>query len=192
MTEQALPGVSPDLAAANGDPDDDETSALDVFRNRPFLLLWLSQAFTQIGGNMVIYGLTVIILETTRSNTAVSILILTFLGPAVLFCAVAGVYVDRLDKRVVLVVTNLLRFAAFIALYLVGDLLWADPGAQRRHLDDHRLLQPGRGRDDPAGRAAQAADRGERRVHAHAQRGVRPRLRAPRAARRGARRRTRR
>ena len=125
MTEQALPGVSPDLAAANGDPDDDETSALDVFRNRPFLLLWLSQAFTQIGGNMVIYGLTVIILETTRSNTAVSFLILTFLGPAVLFSAVAGVYVDRLDKRVVLVVTNLLRFAAFIALYLVGDLLWA-------------------------------------------------------------------
>ena len=58
---------------------------------------------------MVIYGLTVIILETTRSNTAVSILILTFLGPAVLFSAVAGVYVDRFDKRVVLVVTNVLR-----------------------------------------------------------------------------------
>ena len=29
---------------------------------------------------MVIYGLTVIILEATRSNTAVSLLILTFLG----------------------------------------------------------------------------------------------------------------
>ena len=57
-----------------------EGSALDVFRNRPFLLLWLAQAFTQIGGNMVIYGLTVIILEATSSNTAVSLLILTFLG----------------------------------------------------------------------------------------------------------------
>src|SRR4029079_16084781 len=108
MTEQALPGVSHELAAAHGDPDDDETSALDVFRNRPFLLLWLSQAFTQIGGNMVIYRLTVILLDATPSNTAVSFLILPFLGPAVLFSAVAGVYVDRLDKRVVLVVTNLL------------------------------------------------------------------------------------
>ncbi|HEY3333979.1 MAG TPA: MFS transporter [Candidatus Limnocylindrales bacterium] len=124
MTEQALPVDAPDLAAANGGPDEpEEPGALDVFRNRPFLLLWLSQAFTQIGGNMVIYGLTVIILEATRSNTAVSVLILTFLGPAVLFSAVAGVYVDRLDKRLVLVVTNLLRFAAFIALYFVGDLL---------------------------------------------------------------------
>ena len=72
---------------------------------------------------MVIYGLTVIILETTRSNTAVSILILTFLGPAVLFSAVAGVYVDRLDKRVVLVVTNVLRSLAFVALFLVGGNL---------------------------------------------------------------------
>ena len=98
-------------------------SALEVFRNRPFLLLWLSQAFTQIGGNMVIYGLTVIILQATSSNTAVSLLILTFLGPAVLFSAVAGVYVDRLDKRLVLVVTNLLRAAAFVLLYLAGDFL---------------------------------------------------------------------
>jgi MFS family permease len=109
--------------AANGDDDPEEAGALDVFRNRPFLLLWLSQAFTQIGGNMVIYGLTVIILESTSSNTAVSILILTFLGPAVLFSAIAGVYVDRLDKRMVLVVTNLLRFAAFVALFFVGDSL---------------------------------------------------------------------
>lgn len=95
-------------------------SAVDVFRNRPFLLLWLSQAATQIGGNMVIYGLTVIILEATRANTAVSVLILTFLVPAVLFSALAGVYVDRFDRRLILVVTNLLRAAAFVVMYLVG------------------------------------------------------------------------
>lgn len=104
-------------------PESAEPSALEVFRNRPFLLLWLSQAFTQIGGNMVIFGLTVIILEATSSNTAVGLLILTFLGPAVLFSAVAGVYVDRLDKRTVLVVTNLLRAAAFVLLFLAGQLL---------------------------------------------------------------------
>ena len=90
-------------AAPNGDAGDEgEGGALEVFRNRPFLLLWLAQAFTQIGGNMVIYGLTVIILEATKSNTAVSLLILTFLLPAVLFSAVAGVYVDRFDRRIVL------------------------------------------------------------------------------------------
>src|SRR3954464_8984964 len=84
-----------------------------VFANRPFLLLWLSQAATQIGGNMVIYGLTVIIFDATRSNAAVSALLLTFLVPAVALSAVAGVYVDRLDRRLLLVVTNVLRAGAF-------------------------------------------------------------------------------
>ncbi|HKF86111.1 MAG TPA: MFS transporter [Candidatus Limnocylindrales bacterium] len=123
MTDLPLAGAAPDVLDPAGPDDPDDTGTMAVFRNRPFLLLWLSQAFTQIGGNMVIYGLTVIILEATRSNTAVSLLILTFLGPAVLFSAVAGVYVDRIDKRHVLVVTNLLRSAAFVALFLVGGNL---------------------------------------------------------------------
>ncbi len=110
-------------ATGNGHGPEAEPGALDVFRNRPFLLLWLSQVFTQIGGNMVLFGLTVIVLETTRSNTAVSVLILSFLGPAVLLSAVAGVYVDRLDKRLVLVGTNLLRAGIFVLLWALRDVL---------------------------------------------------------------------
>ena len=96
-----------------------------VLQNRPFLLLWLAQAATQIGGNMVLYGLTLIVFASTRSSSAVSALILTFLVPAVLFSAVAGVYVDRLDRRLILVVTNLIRGAAFVLMFFVGDHLLA-------------------------------------------------------------------
>ena len=91
---------------------------------------------------MVIYGLTVIILEATSSNTAVSLLILTFLVPAVLFSAVAGVYVDRFDRRTILIVTNLLR-----ARRVRADCSSpARPSAfilraQRRRLDDHGVLR---------------------------------------------------
>ena len=94
--------------------------ALAAFRNPAFLRLWLSQAATQIGGNMVLFGLTVIVVET-QPNAAVSLLILSFLVPAVLFSAVAGVYVDRIDRRIVLVATNVLRGAAVIGLLLVGN-----------------------------------------------------------------------
>lgn len=100
-----------------------EPGALDVFRNRPFLLLWLSQAFTQVGGNMVMYALTIVILESRSSSTAVSLLVLTFLGPAVLFSAVAGVFVDRVDRRLILVITNVLRGAAFVLIFLAGGFL---------------------------------------------------------------------
>jgi MFS family permease len=93
---------------------------LAVFRNGGFVRLWLSQAATQIGGNMVLFGLTVIVVNSTSSNTAVGLLILSYLVPAVLFSAVAGVYVDRIDRRLILVLTNVLRGAAYVALFAVG------------------------------------------------------------------------
>jgi MFS family permease len=102
-----------------------EPSALAVLRNRPFLLLWLSQLATQVGGNMVVYGLTIIVFDATNSSSAVSLLLLSFLAPAVLFSAVAGVYVDRIDRRIILVVTNVLRAAMFGAMFLLDDSLVA-------------------------------------------------------------------
>lgn len=96
-----------------------------VLRVRPFFLLWLAQAATQVGGNMVIYGLTVVVFASTRSNAAVSVLLLTFLVPAVLFSALAGVYVDRFDRRSILVATNLLRGVAFVVMWAVGSHLVA-------------------------------------------------------------------
>ena len=99
-------------------PAGEEGGSLAVLRNRPFLLLWLAQLATQVGGNMVIYGLTVLVFEATSSSSAVSLLLLTFLVPAVIFSAVAGVFVDRVDGRMLLVVTNILRAVAFGVMVL--------------------------------------------------------------------------
>jgi MFS family permease len=106
-------------------PDDDAappdaTGVLAVLKNRNFLLLWLAQVATQIGGNMVVFGLTVLVFSATNSSSVVSLLLLTFLAPAVFFSAVAGVYVDRLDRRLILIVTNLLRAIFFGLVYVAG------------------------------------------------------------------------
>jgi len=110
-------------SAAETTAEAPKDSPLAVFRNGGFLRLWLSQAATQIGGNMVLFGLTILVVDSQGSNTAVSVLVLSFLVPAVLFSAVAGVYVDRIDRRVILVATNVLRGIGFVALYLVGTNL---------------------------------------------------------------------
>ncbi len=100
-----------------------EESPLHVLRNRRFLALWIAQVVTQVGGNMVLFGLTVEVFALTGRATSVSLLILSFLVPAVIFGAIAGVYVDRYDRRMILVVTNALRGALFIVLVFVqGDL----------------------------------------------------------------------
>lgn len=99
-------------------------SAIAVLRNRPFLLLWLSQLATQIGVNMVLYALTVVVLEASSLSSAVSGLFLTFLVPSILFSALAGVYVDRVDRRLMLVVTNGLRAFVLVGIWAVGgDIL---------------------------------------------------------------------
>src|SRR5204862_7330326 len=66
--------------------------ATAVLRNRLFLVLWSAQVVTQIGANMVLFGLTVLALEATDLSSTVSLLFLTFLMPSVLFSALAGVY----------------------------------------------------------------------------------------------------
>ncbi|MGZ3632009.1 MAG: MFS transporter [Candidatus Limnocylindrales bacterium] len=106
----------------SGVPPADEDVG-QVLRNRKFLALWLAQVASQVGGNMVLYGLTVLIAEKTSSASAVSLLLLTFLVPAVLFSAVAGVFVDRLDRRLILVVANALRAVLFVAMVLLDDNL---------------------------------------------------------------------
>ena len=107
----------------NGRPDTPAgaSSALAVFRSRPFLVIWLSQVATQVGGNMVLYGLTVLIFTASSgSNSAVSVLLISFLAPAVIFGALAGVYVDRFDRRLVLVATSLVRAGLFFLLAFAG------------------------------------------------------------------------
>jgi len=101
----------------------EEPGAFAVLGNRPFLLLWLAQLSTQVGGNMVIYGLTILINSSYHSNSAVGALLLSFLVPAIVFSALAGVFVDRVDKRHMLVVTNILRGFLFLGVVLVGDNL---------------------------------------------------------------------
>ncbi len=93
-----------------------------LLRNRWFLRLWLAQLISQTIQNAANYGLLVLIAETTGSSTLIGLGIIAFSVPAVLFAAPAGVLVDRINRRQVLWVSNLLRgvFAfGFVASLLI-------------------------------------------------------------------------
>jgi predicted MFS family arabinose efflux permease len=91
-----------------------------ILRDPAFARLWFIQASTQVGGNMALYALTILVFTTTRSNAAVSVLVMSFLVPPVLLSAAAGVLVDRLDVRMALIVPNLVRTLLTLGLALVG------------------------------------------------------------------------
>ena len=80
-----------------------------VLRNRNFLLIWLAQVFSQIaqnGSNLV----QIVLIETlTRSSGQIAVMVLAFTLPGALLSILAGVIVDRVSNRLILVASNALR-----------------------------------------------------------------------------------
>ncbi len=110
--------------------DEEERGFLPVLKNGNFLVLWSGQVFSQLADK--VYLVLMIALISTRFQQAdqtisgwVSAVMIAFTIPAVLFGAGAGVYVDRWPKKIVLVLTNLLRGGFVLALPL---LLWFSEG----------------------------------------------------------------
>jgi MFS family permease len=93
-----------------------------VLKHRSFLLLWLAQLLSQIVFNAANYGVIAIVTAVSHSTLMVGFAIVSFTLPAVPFSLLAGVYVDYLDKRLVLWVSNALRAAATGLIVLA--LLW--------------------------------------------------------------------
>ena len=69
---------------------------------------------------MVLAALMATVVSATGSNTANAVLILTFLVPAVIFSAVAGVFVERSDARIIMLGSNLLRAGGTVLFIFVG------------------------------------------------------------------------
>jgi MFS family permease len=97
-----------------------------VLRNRAFLRLWMSQAFSQVASNMVNFALLlrvrniVEVHDIKQANTAISLVILSFSLPAVLFGPIAGVIADKMNKKVVMGSTHLLRAVAVCCFIFIN------------------------------------------------------------------------
>ncbi|MBF2097296.1 MAG: MFS transporter, partial [Gloeomargaritaceae cyanobacterium C42_A2020_066] len=94
---------------------------LTVLRNRDFLALWLSQVLSQLADKIYLVLTIAIITDYFQRpgesiNGWVGAVMVVFTIPAVFLGSVAGVYVDRWQKRTVLMATNLLRGLLILAL----------------------------------------------------------------------------
>lgn len=91
---------------------------------RPFLFLILAEIFSQFGINMLNFILIIVAFTITNSSTAVSGVILSFTIPSLLFGLLAGVYVDRWNKKKVLYASNFMRAAlVFLLVFSQSNLL---------------------------------------------------------------------
>jgi MFS family permease len=96
-----------------------------IWGNRPFMLLWAAQAISHTAQNAIWFALMVMVEEATRSTAQLGIAIVAYVLPAVLFTVPAGVLIDRVDKRLVLILTNWLRAVIVLGYIFFSDSLVA-------------------------------------------------------------------
>lgn len=91
-----------------------------IWTNRDFALLWIAQAISQTAQNAIWFGIVVLVQQRSNSSTLLSVAVLTLIIPSVVFGVLAGVYVDRWDKRSVLIWSNALRGGTAFVYVLFG------------------------------------------------------------------------
>jgi len=99
---------------------------LATLRQRNFALLWLGGLISLIGDWALMVGLPIYVYLLTRSVLALSIALLVSSIPNIVLSSIAGVFVDRWDRKRTMVITNLLLALALLPLLLArtADRVW--------------------------------------------------------------------
>ncbi len=114
------------MQTTDAPPDHDVRAVLAI---TPFRRLWLALAGSSLGDWLGLLATAALAGQLasgsyTRENFAIAGVFLLRLAPAVLLGPLAGALADRLDRRWTLVLGDLLRFALFASIPLVGSLTW--------------------------------------------------------------------
>ena len=96
------------------------------FKGMPgFIALWLGQAFSLLGGSMALFAVTLWIYQRTGQATPVAMLGFFSLAPVVLFGLFTGALVDRHNRRLMILMSDLASLVVnlfLIAFVLSGSL----------------------------------------------------------------------
>ena len=82
-----------------------------------FILLWLGELISSIGGGLTSFGLGVYIFRTTGSAAGMALVTLLGFLPTLLFSVPAGVLADRYDRRLLMMIGD--GFSALGIIYIL-------------------------------------------------------------------------
>ncbi len=92
---------------------------LPLFSKPAFVTMWFAQAISNFGDGVARIALLLLVTEKTSSPVALSIIALVQAVPAVIFGPVAGVFVDRFNRKAIMAGADLLRAV------LIAAVIWA-------------------------------------------------------------------
>ena len=125
------PALDPRTPDVQAQPPEEKVTYLTILRNANFRNLWLGQVVSQIGDYFAFLAMTVVVSgfsdDAEETTYAVSGMMLAFTLPRLLFGMVAGVFVDRWDRRRTMLVSDFLRSGITLMMIpaVLSGNLWA-------------------------------------------------------------------
>jgi len=119
--EQARPEHGEQTASASGSPNRRQ-DVRELFRNRSFALLWTGQLLSQVGDQCLIVAAITLISDLSSSPLAMLVPALSIAAPQIVFGLLGGVIADRLNRKLIMVVSDLLRALIVLPILFVTSL----------------------------------------------------------------------
>lgn len=106
--------------------DQEAPSSLSIFKNRSFARVWTAQLISSMGSALTTLASSILVLRVTGSALSVGLMLIAASGPTLLVGLLAGVYVDRLDRKRIMLVSDLLRafLICLIPVLIPINIVW--------------------------------------------------------------------
>ena len=96
-------------------------------RNRPtgmfgFTLVWIGQLVSVLSTNMTAFAMTIFVFEKTKSATALALMQVFFITPFLIITPFAGVMVDRHNRKLMMMISDLVAGMATIAILVLQTM----------------------------------------------------------------------
>ena len=87
---------------------------------KTFITVWSGQVVSQVGSSMTGFGLGIFIYQLSGSVTQLAFVLLAANLPAIVLAPVAGVWVDRVDRRIIMMLSDAVAGVGAIVLLFIA------------------------------------------------------------------------
>ena len=103
-----------------------QPSPFAILRNGRFVRLWTAQLVSTIGDALTSLAAGIIVYERTHSALSVGLILMATAVPTLVFGLIAGVVVDRYDRKKIMIAADLLRAVVVVTIpfLLSASIVW--------------------------------------------------------------------
>ncbi|HSR19449.1 MAG TPA: MFS transporter, partial [Anaerolineales bacterium] len=96
--------------------DSPKPSPFSVFRSRSFSLMWTGQLVSTMGSALTSLAASIYVYRLTNSAWSVGLMLMATAAPSLLVGLFAGVFVDRYDRKKIMIICDLIRAVLVLSI----------------------------------------------------------------------------